>query len=202
MMKNEHKEDLRITRTKLLIKNSFIELAKETPYPKINVKDLCDKAMINRNTFYLHYQNKDDLVKEMINDTILKYKDSFLPLVTNFFINIKLKDIDGFAKNIASLLSILYEDIELFRIILSDDYLSGYFRTVEGTYEKSIISFLNIRSPRSRLVFRYIMSGCAGILTDWIIKHTVSIDETSELIAKLVIENLYFFNEENRIINM
>ena len=201
-MKNEKKEDLRVIRTKNLIKNSFIMLAKQMSYQKISVKDLCDKAMINRNTFYLHYQNKDDLVKEMINDTILKYKDSFLPLVTQFFFNIKLKDIEGFAKNIASLLSILYEDIDLFRIILSDDYLAGYFRTVEGTYEKSIISFLNIRSPRSRLVFRYIMSGCGGILTDWIIKHTLSIDETSELIAKLVIENLYFFNEENKMINM
>ena len=200
-MKNIEKEDLRVKKTKLLIRNSFISLAKEQSYQKISVKDLCDKAMINRNTFYLHYENKDDLVKELINETINKYKDSFLPLVANFFINIKFKDIDGFATNIASILTILYDDIELYRIILSDDYLVGYFRTVEGSYEKNIISFLNIRSPRSRLVFRYIMSGCAGILTDWIVKHTLSIEETSELIAKLVIENLYFFNEENRKIN-
>ena len=200
-MKNIEKEDLRVKKTKLLIRNAFISLAKEQSYQKISVKDLCDKAMINRNTFYLHYENKDDLVKELINETINKYKDSFLPLVANFFINIKLKDIDGFAANIASILAILYDDIELYRIILSDDYLVGYFRTVEGSYEKNIISFLNIRSPRSRLVFRYIMSGCAGILTDWIVKHTLSIEETSELIAKLVIENLYFFNEENRKIN-
>lgn len=200
-MKNIEKEDLRVKKTKLLIRNAFISLAKEQSYQKISVKDLCDKAMINRNTFYLHYENKDDLVKELINETINKYKDSFLPLVANFFINIKFKDIDGFATNIASILTILYDDIELYRIILSDDYLVGYFRTVEGSYEKNIISFLNIRSPRSRLVFRYIMSGCAGILTDWIVKHTLSIEETSELIAKLVIENLYFFNEENRKIN-
>lgn len=195
------KEDLRVIKTKGLIKNSFIELAKIYGYQKITIKQLCDKSMINRNTFYLHYENKDHLVKEMISETINKYKESFMPLVAQFFVNIKVKDIEGFAKNIASLLTILYDDIELYRIILSDDYLVGYFRSVEGSYEKSIISFLNIRSPKARLMFRYIMSGCAGILTDWIVKHTLSVEDTSLVIAKLVIENIYFFNEENKKIN-
>ena len=69
-MENEKKEDLRVVRTKRNIKKAFIELAKNETYQKICVKDLCDIAMINRNTFYLHYQNKDDLVREMVDETI------------------------------------------------------------------------------------------------------------------------------------
>lgn len=198
-MENEKKEDLRIVRTKRNIKKAFIELAKNETYQKISVKDLCDIAMINRNTFYLHYQNKDDLVREMVDETISKYKVYFMPLVAQFLVDIQKKDVNSFAKNIESLLKILYEDIELYRIILTDDYLTGYFRSVEGVYEKNIMSFLNIRTNKSKLIFRYMMSGCAGILTDWMIRHTLPIDETAKIIAKLALENIYYFTEENHI---
>jgi hypothetical protein len=43
------------------------------------------------------------------------------------------------------------------------------------------------------------MSGCAGILTDWMIRHTLPIDETAKIIAKLALENIYYFTEENHI---
>ena len=192
------KEDLRVIKTKNLIYNSFIELAKKYGYQKITIKDLCDKAMINRNTFYLHYQNKDDLVREMINSTINKYKDSFLPLTAQFYFNVSTKDLDSFSKNIETLLHLLYEDIDLYRIILNDDFLTGYFRSVEQSYEKNIIGFLNIRTDKAKLIFRYTMSGCAGILTDWMVKNTLPIPETAMVIAKLVLENIRYFNEENR----
>lgn len=199
-MKNVKKEDLRVIKTKSIIKKNFIELANNIGYQKITVKDLCDKALINRNTFYLHYQNKDDLVREMIDETINKYKIQFIPLVAQFFINISTKDIEGFSKNIESLLNLLYEDIEFYRIILTDDYLTGYFRSVEQSYEKNIMQYLNIKTNKAKLIFRYMMSGCAGILTDWMVKNTLPIKETANIIAKLALENVYYFNEENKIL--
>ena len=197
-MENTKKEDLRVKKTKILIKKAFIELAKKTEYQKINVKDLCDNAMINRNTFYLHYQNKDDLVKEMINDTIDKYKTIFMPLIANFFIAIHNKNIEEFANNIRSLLTYLYEDSELYKIILTDDYLTGYFRSVEQIYEKNIISYLNIKTPKAKLIFRYMMSGCGGILRELLVKNTLNSEEASYVIAKLALENIYYFTEENK----
>lgn len=197
-MQNNKKEDLRVKKTKKLIKTSFIELAKQMEYQKISVKDLCDKAIINRNTFYLHYQNKDDLVKEMINDTIDKYKGVIMPLIARFFIDINNKDLDSFSSNIKSLLTYLYDDVELYRIILSDDYLTGYFRSVEQVYEKNIISFLNIKSAKAKLIFRYMMSGCAGVLRDLLVKNSLSIEDASNVIAKLALENIYYFTEENK----
>lgn len=197
-MQNNKKEDLRVKKTKKLIKTSFIELAKQMEYQKISVKDLCDKAIINRNTFYLHYQNKDDLVKEMINDTIDKYKGVIMPLIAHFFIDINNKDLNSFSSNIKSLLTYLYDDVELYRIILSDDYLTGYFRSVEQVYEKNIISFLNIKSAKAKLIFRYMMSGCAGVLRDLLVKNSLSIEDASNVIAKLALENIYYFTEENK----
>ena len=49
-MKNDH----RVTVTKKMITESFLELIKEKPLAAITVKELCEKAHINRATFYAH----------------------------------------------------------------------------------------------------------------------------------------------------
>ena len=44
--------DKRIEKTKALIKDNFLDLSKSTPAEKITVKAICEKANINRGTFY------------------------------------------------------------------------------------------------------------------------------------------------------
>lgn len=53
--------DRRIQRTQNSIINAFIEMRAQTPIEKISVKELADKAMINKATFYLHYKDIYDL---------------------------------------------------------------------------------------------------------------------------------------------
>lgn len=62
------KEDLRTIKTKKNIKNAFLELMKEKSYQSITVKDIAERAYINRKTFYCHYETKDDLYSEITNE--------------------------------------------------------------------------------------------------------------------------------------
>ncbi len=55
------KTDLRVIRTKKSIKRALLGLLKEKNYNKITIQDISEEAIINRNTFYLHYLDKDDL---------------------------------------------------------------------------------------------------------------------------------------------
>lgn len=64
------KTDLRILRSKHSIKKAFIELLNEKGYEGITIQDIADKAMINRNTFYLHYQNKPDLLNVSMDELL------------------------------------------------------------------------------------------------------------------------------------
>lgn len=61
-------KDPRIRRTKRNLKNTFIQLLKEKPYHSITVTDIVKHAEYNRTTFYRHYQSKEELVEELIND--------------------------------------------------------------------------------------------------------------------------------------
>lgn len=47
--------DLRIEKTRQSIVNAFIALRSGKPLEKITVKELCEKAQINKSTFYFHY---------------------------------------------------------------------------------------------------------------------------------------------------
>lgn len=62
------KEDARITRSKRDLRAALMELLKTTPFEKITVIEICEKAMINKVTFYKHYADKYDLFDDCIKD--------------------------------------------------------------------------------------------------------------------------------------
>ncbi len=68
-MKEEYKEDLRIVRTRKLLSRALFELLETTPYEKISVLDICERAMVHRATFYNHFEDKEHLLEYTI-DTI------------------------------------------------------------------------------------------------------------------------------------
>ena len=58
-------EDLRIQKTMSAIKESFEALICEKEYNEITVTELCQRAKINKKTFYHYYPTLDDLLREM-----------------------------------------------------------------------------------------------------------------------------------------
>lgn len=62
--------DLRARRTKKCIENAFLELRKKKPIEKISVKEIADVAMINKATFYNHFESVFDLSDKMENEAI------------------------------------------------------------------------------------------------------------------------------------
>jgi len=70
MRNTEKKADLRIRKTETAIKNAFIELRAKKPLEKITVKELCDLALINKSTFYTHYEDIYALSEAMEQETV------------------------------------------------------------------------------------------------------------------------------------
>ena len=68
--------DLRITKTKKAIINSFLSLRAKKPLEKISVKELCETAMINKSTFYSHYGDIYELSDSLENEVVMSVIDS------------------------------------------------------------------------------------------------------------------------------
>ncbi len=58
-------EDIRIRKTIESIHDAFTSMLLEMPYEKITVKSLCERAVINKTTFYRYYPTLDDLLAEL-----------------------------------------------------------------------------------------------------------------------------------------
>ena len=67
-MAAERKEDLRIQRTREAIRTTFEDMICEMDYEQISIKELAQRARINRKTFYLHYNTLDNLLRELQNE--------------------------------------------------------------------------------------------------------------------------------------
>lgn len=59
------RNDLRVVKTENGIRGAFISLLGERPFEKITVTDILRRALINRKTFYAHYEDKFDLADKM-----------------------------------------------------------------------------------------------------------------------------------------
>jgi AcrR family transcriptional regulator len=66
-------EDLRIQKTIEAIQNTFEKMICEMDYEKITVKELCERARINKKTFYRYYDVLDDLLAELQNMMTQEY---------------------------------------------------------------------------------------------------------------------------------
>ena len=61
---NPQRPDRRVLRTRHALREALISLIKEKDYTSITVEEITERAGLGRTTFYLHYQDKEDLLLE------------------------------------------------------------------------------------------------------------------------------------------
>lgn len=74
-------EDLRVRRTQKALWEALLALMDEHDFESITVKDICDRAMVHRTTFYKHYQDKYDLLlrgMQRMHDSLAEEEDNLL----------------------------------------------------------------------------------------------------------------------------
>ena len=63
--------------TACLMDKALLELLGKKDYAYITVKEICEKAGVNRSTFYLHYETVDDLLKESLLFIFSKFSEKY-----------------------------------------------------------------------------------------------------------------------------
>jgi Transcriptional regulator len=71
-MKEKHSGDRRVIRTRQMLREALFALIEERGYDALTIQDITERANIGRATFYVHYQDKEQLlltsVKELLDD--------------------------------------------------------------------------------------------------------------------------------------
>ena len=68
MQKSAEIDDPRVHRTRKLLQQAFIELTVEKGFEALTVRDITQRAMLNRSTFYRHYLDKYDLLEQYMDE--------------------------------------------------------------------------------------------------------------------------------------
>lgn len=66
MTHNTPSTDLRVQRTRRLLHDAVVALTIEKGFAAVTVQDIVERAVVNRATFYRHYQDKYDLVMSSV----------------------------------------------------------------------------------------------------------------------------------------
>jgi AcrR family transcriptional regulator len=60
--------DLRVRRTRKLLSEALVALLADQPFESITVRQICERAMVHRATFYTHFADKYQLLRSILND--------------------------------------------------------------------------------------------------------------------------------------
>ncbi|MHC1740662.1 MAG: TetR/AcrR family transcriptional regulator [Anaerolineaceae bacterium] len=71
-MEEKKKEDRRITRTRQALHQALTELVQEKGYDAVTIEDITTRANLGRTTFYLHYQDKEEILLEGLEENLLE----------------------------------------------------------------------------------------------------------------------------------
>ncbi|WP_433940091.1 TetR/AcrR family transcriptional regulator [Paenibacillus lautus] len=69
------KVDRRILKTQEALRKAVIELMADKNFDDITIQDIADQANLNRGTIYLHYQDKYDLLNQIMEAQIQELKE-------------------------------------------------------------------------------------------------------------------------------
>lgn len=158
------KENQRVKLTKRIFKDSFIEILKEKSIYNIRVKELCDKAELNRTTFYKYYENIHDVLADVEYDVL---KDS--EHCINEIENINESQIKN---TIYKLLCNIQRNKDVYYLLLINSADNEFYKKLM----KTTIDLLKDKLEQSNIdlketyeyIFSYIIAGTIDIIKKWL----------------------------------
>lgn len=181
-------QDKRIIKTRKAIRIAFSELLSEKDINNITIKDISDRALINRKTFYSHYSGIYELVDEIENEIVV----------------LLLKTLDGksfieIAENPYSLFhklnTVIAEHSDKYGFITNNNHNFRLFAKIALRLKDTLKANYLIDSDINEAVFDlsldYIFAGMLSVYQNWFNSDkSLSIEELSNLVGTLTFTGL------------
>ena len=165
-----NENDSRVRRTKKLIRQGLITLAKNKSISKITVKELTDCVEINRGTFYLHYKDVYDLVENIEEELYSEFDEKISSVSSEELLKNPLDICESFCAH-------FYEHMELYGVLLGQ-YGDAQFSYKLGellndkVYELFKKIFPSMNKTKFDLAYNYGKFGYVGLLSAWFNDHS------------------------------
>ncbi len=166
------KNNRRVIMTKKIIKDTFIEMLEKEDISKIHIRDLCNKADINRSTFYKYYDSQYSVLAEMEQELLEQIKEKC---------DIKSDN----SKNLCNMLSFLQSNKKVYKILFNSSTNHSFAKKIFDL--PIILESLNEKIPcKDNFNYKqtYILQGGYHIVFDWL---NNDCKESPEIISDILI---------------
>lgn len=172
-------ENRRVKYTKMFLNESLLKFLADKPISRITVREICEDADVNRSTYYAHFIDPYDQLKQLEKKIIF----DMTVWVDNILSHID-KDESSTYKFWKSILEYYEKNKQIFKVLLSDNG--------SVNFQRDILSFFAVRlfdnkekETIKHYYYVYSSTGCLGIIYHWIMDET---DTTAEDIAQIIMQ--------------
>ncbi len=156
------KTDIRTKYTKKVIRECFFDLLKENPLNRITVKAICEKADINRTTFYRYYKDPFDLMEQIENEMLDAFRN-----------HAKVMMPVDMESALETMFSAVIHNQEMYLVLISDNADRSFVRKmILETYdlfkESLAKTFPSLSDNQRRWMYYYIAQGSVSVTIDWL----------------------------------
>lgn len=164
MEKHPEKKDRRIKKTQKSIHDAIISLLQEKDISEITIKELAERANINRKTFYMHYSSIEDIFDKIENEITEK-----LLRVLNKY-DFSSEKFDGYAF-FSSLNDMISEDLDLHQKLIRANSYHFLLAKIKKIFKDSLIKIFqkefNANKEEFSLYAEFTASGLVCMYIEW-----------------------------------
>lgn len=169
---------------------ALMEILSKKEFEYITVSEICKKAGVNRSTFYLHYENTNDLLNEtaryLINDFI-SYFNFDKGFIKKGFSETEEGELNFISeKYLEPYLSYIKDNQKVFSTALMRTSSLGF----ESTYQKM---FDHIFSPimekfgypesEKKYIIKFYLNGITAVINEWLLENC---EKTTEEVITII----------------
>ena len=193
MNKNESK----YFNTAIKMDEALITLLEKKDFSYITIREICEVAGVNRSTFYLHYENTSDLLKETtryIIDKHLAYYSSETASISLRYETCKKSELVFITEEyLTPYLTFIKENQRLFKVAIKQ-FNSMNFGEVYGNMFTHIFSPIlarfNVPEKERTYIMKFYLTGIFAIVMEWLDKDCAEdINEITKIIIDCVMDD-------------
>ena len=174
MNKNESK----YFNTAIKMDEALITLLEKKDFEYITIKEICDTAGVNRSTFYLHYENTSDLLKETtryIIDKHLAYYEIDQTRISLQFETCKREELLFITDEyLVPYLTFIKDNQRLFRVSIKQfnslNMAEVYSKMFEHIFSP-ILERFHVSEKERAYVMKFYLTGVFAIVMEWLEKN-------------------------------
>lgn len=170
-----NKAESKYFNTAVRFDKALLSLLEKKPFEYITISEICEDAGVNRSTFYLHYENTADLLKEAttyVLDNFASYFSVDMESIASKYENCDLQELNFInEKYLHPYLSFIKENQRLFAAVLSQpttfDSKAIFQRLFDDVFNPILDRFHYPRDEQQYVMMFY-LNGITAIITEWL----------------------------------